>query len=338
MDNNLKIIINLFTQLLVDDVDLTLEDLKNLEKMIEIMYDDNLTDEEKRKFDDVAEIMNRSYSEKMKILIENTVLKKVLDYNIKTIKIPKYITSIDKFAFSDCTELISVEIPYGVTNIGVGAFWRCSELKSVKIPDSVNNIDPSAFKYCSNLLSIIIPKSVKVITFDVFKDCHSLSSVTLHDNITLIQNQAFMNCTSLKSIYIPKSVTIISDNAFNNCSSLESISIPKSVNIFPYAFSGCLDLIYVYIFDDENKQFHFKKTDDIIEYSNSEITDNIKSIVKIIFNVKEEGEKGKEGEGEEGRQEVVKFISNRMPVLFEYIEKKQTKFPPGIIKKIYNYK
>lgn len=242
MDNNLKIIINLFTQLLVDDVDLTLEDLKNLEKMIEIMYDDNLTDEEKRKFDDVAEIMNRSYSEKMKILIENTVLKNVLDYNIKTIEIPKYITRIDKLAFSNCTELISVEIPYGVTNIGVGAFWRCSELKSVKIPDSVNNIEPSAFKYCSNLLSIIIPKSVKVITFDVFKDCHSLSSVTLHDNITSIENKAFENCRSLKSIYIPKSVTNIRDYAFINCSSFRIYINTKKC----YNFSLCFFWLFTF--------------------------------------------------------------------------------------------
>ena len=138
---------------------------------------------------------------------------------------------------------------------------------------------------------------------------------------------------------------------------LESISIPKSVIISRYAFFGCLHLIYVNIFDDENKQFHFKYTtvaerlkkeeaiarltkvkeedededeDGIIEYGNNEIiTDNIKSIVKRIFNVKEKGE--------EGNEKVVKFIPNRMTVLFDKIEEKKN-FPPGIINKILEYK
>lgn len=41
------------------------------------------------------------------------------------------VTTIEIYAFSDCTNLTSVTIPNSVTTIGHSAFWCCSNLKDV---------------------------------------------------------------------------------------------------------------------------------------------------------------------------------------------------------------
>ena len=70
------------------------------------------------------------------------------------------VTSIGRYAFSDCSELTSVTIPDSVTSIGSSAFYNCSGLTSVTIPNSVTSIGGEAFSGCSGLTSVTIPDSV----------------------------------------------------------------------------------------------------------------------------------------------------------------------------------
>ena len=64
------------------------------------------------------------------------------------------VTSIDKHAFSCCSDLMSVNIPNSVTSIGEHAFDACYGLISVNIPNSVTSIGNCAFYGCSSLTSI----------------------------------------------------------------------------------------------------------------------------------------------------------------------------------------
>ncbi len=91
-------------------------------------------------------------------IIEGGVLK---EYKGKggDVVIPKGVTSIDEFAFSDCMKLTSITIPEGVTSIGACAFNCCSSLTSITIPESVTSIDDNAFWECSNLKQISILNS-----------------------------------------------------------------------------------------------------------------------------------------------------------------------------------
>ena len=110
--------------------------------------------------------------------------------------IPASVTSIDRYAFSDCSNLASIEIPASVTSIGESAFYSCSGLTSVSFaPGSqLTTIGPSAFYACYNagLTSITIPASVTSIGNSAFNNCSNLATVTLNSN-PVIGTNAFNN-------------------------------------------------------------------------------------------------------------------------------------------------
>ena len=185
------------------------------------------------------------------------------DYEIKTVKITKGVTSIGKYAFYECiylqnvtnarnvksignyafeycSSLTSVTISDSVTSIGNSAFFGCSRLTSVTIPNSVTSIGECAFIRCRSLTSVTIPDSVTSIGGHAFCDCSSLESVTISGSVASIDEYVFKDCTSLTSVTIPESVTSIGSNAFYDCSSLMSVTIPDSVtSIGAEAFKYC---------------------------------------------------------------------------------------------------
>ncbi len=156
------------------------------------------------------------------------------------------VTSIGKYAFYDCSSLVSVTIPNSVTHIGDHAFYKTSSLTSVNIPNSVTSIGDYAFRGCSSLTAIDIPNSLTKIVHGMFDDCSSLATVTIPNSVTSIDTWAFSSCTSLTSITIPNSVTRIGSFAFEYCRSLTAITIPESVTDFGSgAFESCSSLTSV---------------------------------------------------------------------------------------------
>ena len=168
--------------------------------------------------------------------------------SLTSVTIPDSVTTIERYAFYYCSSLTSVTIPDSVTSISGGAFKFCSNLTSVTIPGSVTSIGKSAFFSCSNLTSVTIPGSVTSIGGSAFEGCSSLTNVTIPDSVTSIGGSAFEGCSSLTSVTIGNSVTSIGGSAFEGCSSLTSVTIPDSVtSIGWYAFSGCSALTSVTI-------------------------------------------------------------------------------------------
>ena len=60
--------------------------------------------------------------------------------------IPDGVTSIEKQAFHNCSNLTNITIPDSVTSIGDAAFFGCSSLTSITIPDSVTSIGYGVFE------------------------------------------------------------------------------------------------------------------------------------------------------------------------------------------------
>lgn len=67
----------------------------------------------------------------------------------------KSVTSIGKWAFSDCTSLAEIIIPEGVTSIEGAVFQKCTSLTEITIPNGVNSIMGYTFDCCSNLSSTL---------------------------------------------------------------------------------------------------------------------------------------------------------------------------------------
>ena len=136
--------------------------------------------------------------------------------------IPSSVTTIGAGSFCG-SGLTSFTIPNNVTSIESYAFYNCTSLNSVTIPNSVLTIGNYAFSGCTSLSSITIPNSVTTINHGIFYNCTGLTSITIPNNVTTIQKYAFYNCTGLTSITIPNRVTTIDDWVFYNCSNLIDI-------------------------------------------------------------------------------------------------------------------
>lgn len=181
--------------------------------------------------------------------------------------IPNSVTSIENWAFSNCSSMTDVTIPNSVTSIGKQAFVGCTGLISLTIPSSVISIGVEAFSGCTSLTSVTIPTGVTSIEQRAFYVCSSLTSVSIPSSVTSIEQATFGGCSGLTSVDIPSSVTSIGVTAFSGCTGLTSIDIPSSVtSIGEGAFQMCNGLTSItceatnapdlggdYVFEDVDK-------------------------------------------------------------------------------------
>lgn len=155
------------------------------------------------------------------------------------------LTTIEEYAFADCTNLIALTIPANVCTMR-GAFYKCTQLKAIKFAkgSKLTGIWISGTN-CPALTTIEIPANVESISFSenavittitfeegsklksisdkAFYKCSKLRDISIPDSVETIGNMAFCYCSSMGSVTIGKSVTLINDSAFYDCSSLKSV-------------------------------------------------------------------------------------------------------------------
>lgn len=185
---------------------------------------------------------------------------------IKTLIIPDTVTSIDRYAFYNCSGMTSLTIGSKVASIGYSAFEGCTGLKTVVIPNSVTEIGDEAFRGCTGLVSVTIGtglieipqycfagcnrlqsvtigKNVTEIGYKAFSDCSALSTISWGVKLQTISGYAFSYCTSLKNVTIPNTVTVIDGGAFRSCSAMASLTIGSKVTSIGYdSFRDCTAL------------------------------------------------------------------------------------------------
>ena len=166
------------------------------------IYDVFNCDAEIKSFDELRFFVGLTELKEWKVFDRCTALKSVV--------IPKNMTSIYAVAFTNCKSLEQIvvdtdntvydsrngcnaiietatnklvvgcqttQIPDGIITIGANAFWGKWEMQNMVIPETVTTIEKGAFAWCVNLCSITLPASVSAIGDEAFNFCHSLTSV-----------------------------------------------------------------------------------------------------------------------------------------------------------------
>ena len=127
------------------------------------------------------------------------------------------------------TDAEEIRIPEWITSIGKGAFSNCSRIHSVVLPDGITDIGEGAFSDCIRLEQIRVPSGVQEITEFVFNNCSALKQVHLSEGIRKIGDFAFASCTELTSLHLPDSIESFGCYVFTVCEKLETINIPQSL-------------------------------------------------------------------------------------------------------------
>ncbi|MDR2943468.1 MAG: leucine-rich repeat protein [Treponema sp.] len=157
-------------------------------------------------------------------------------------------TSIEFYAFQNCTNLSGVTLPDSVNSIGRDAFQGTAWLDNQ--PNGLVYAGKVALTYKGTMpanTNIILSNGTKGIADTAFSSCSNLTGITIPNSVTNIGNSAFIHCTGLVSINIPNSVTSIGNNVFLGCNSLTgTLVIPNSVtNIGDAAFNNCTGIVSV---------------------------------------------------------------------------------------------
>ncbi len=217
--------------------------------------------------------------------------------------------SIESEAFKNCSNLRSITIPKSLTSIGYNAFSGCTRLNKVYYDGTIGDWFNIGFKskddnpmiYANHLYlkkdnnweevtSIEIPNTITEINYQ-FYGFNYVTSITIPDSVTSIGDLTFENCYSLDKVYyngtiedwckinfrdsnsnpmryanhfylkkdndweevtsieIPNTITKIGNFQFYGFNNVTSIIIPNSVTNIGYysAFSDCSSLTNITI-------------------------------------------------------------------------------------------
>ena len=219
---------------------------------------------------------------------------------LKSIVIPKSVTTIGTCAFANCTALSSVTFEEGsaLTTIGVSAFEN-TPITKISVPDSVTTIDNYAFRGCKNLTEVSFSKesaNLKKIGQQIIEDT-AVTSIELPLSLKKLDNRAFMNSTALQTVTLPDALTEIGGYVFYNCPNLVSIDIPDTVTKFgTYCFTGCIKLESVnfgknsalttlgtYMFTDFAGSSTYPQAEACISLKTFAVPDKVKALGNYMF-------------------------------------------------------
>ena len=145
----------------------------------------------------------------------------IVTYNETTYSV----TSIEEWAFYNCSSLTSVTIANSVISIGNDAFYNCRSLTYISIGNSLTYIGYDAFYNCSSLntLNFNAINCNDFYNLSPFFDC-PITTINIGDSVQRIPNRFAKELSSLTSVNIGNNVTSIGNKAFEGCSSLQNVT------------------------------------------------------------------------------------------------------------------
>lgn len=181
--------------------------------------------------------------------------------NLESFVIGENVTTIEAYAFYNCSAIQSITIDGGTAELTLGdyAFAGCSGFSTLSLPDRTKTIGNYTFYATSSLTDlsfgtddlskailtgigsyafaqigveeIVIPDTVSEIGANAFDSCQSLVRVELPSSMKIIGTALFSNCPALSEVDIPEGVEEIADEAFVDSSALSVITLPSTLKI-----------------------------------------------------------------------------------------------------------
>lgn len=161
--------------------------------------------------------------------------------------------NIGKYAFADCSGLITINLPTSTRKIEEYAFSRATALRSIVIPEGTTMVGADAFNAAGALETVSLPSTLVSLAFDKdgvltsFKDCVSLKNLTIAsdnatyaavDNVlygktegvvrTLIYVPIAAQGDKTATVNIPETVNLVKEEAFYKNEGIKTINFPKA--------------------------------------------------------------------------------------------------------------
>ena len=143
---------------------------------------------------------------------------------VKAVYLPDSVTSIQTYAFYQCSNLSVCHLGGNVASIGNYAF-AYTAIKTMTLPDTLTSLGSYAFYFDKALESIVIPGSLKNIRNCTFWNT-GLQEIVLSEGVESIGKGAFAFC-SFKSLHIPTSLTTMDEGVFERNSSTNEITVAE---------------------------------------------------------------------------------------------------------------
>lgn len=219
--------------------------------------------------------------------------------SLTKINLPASVTAIANGAFGSCTSLESIDLD-NISSIDKYAFYNCTGLTELTIGENPITISAFAFEACSNITKVTVKNSETSLTDTGLEDLENLSIYGYIDSeaqffadindipfydlktgeriinewvvnkdgivgryngdetdiviprevngiaINRIGERAFANC-KITSMEMEDNIQSVDDDAFIDCKSLKSVKLSKSMNSLYGCFLGCSSLEYISI-------------------------------------------------------------------------------------------
>lgn len=112
---------------------------------------------------------------------ENLIIPEMLELNGVYYSVTEIDNDVDDDdgVFEKCNNLNSIVFPDSITTVGRFAFSNCDNLKTITfgLNSKLRHIGVDAFAYCDNLSNVVLPQGVTRIDVYAFGDCHSLTDI-----------------------------------------------------------------------------------------------------------------------------------------------------------------
>lgn len=173
-------------------------------------------------------------------IIENNILKGIIDKNLTSIVLPTEVKEIANNVFEK-SNVIEVVLNDGIEWIGDECFLG-SNIKKINFPPSLKHIGSAAFQDCKDMERADLSKTqIETISESVFLDS-GIKEIIFPSVLKKISSESFSGTENLKNVTINETIKEIDYRAFYK-SGLTSITLHNNLNKIGYmAFAYCVRL------------------------------------------------------------------------------------------------